>query len=53
MEKLAEILSHKGEIGLIINWQGEINIWAIPGLKHKTCAQGKWQTSPDIAVHME
>ena len=29
----------RGEIGLIINWQGENNIWTIPGLMHKTCAR--------------
>ena len=26
----------RGEIGQIINWQGENNMWAIPRIKHKT-----------------
>ena len=33
-EKLAENYVKRGEIGLIINWQGGNRIWAIPGLKH-------------------
>ena len=43
----------RGERGLINNWHGEHTIWAISGLKYKTCAQGKWQTSADIVVPME
>ena len=34
-EKLAENYVKRGEIGPIINWQGENSIWAIPGMKHK------------------
>ena len=30
---------------------GKGNIWAIPGLRHNTCTQGKWQTSPDITLY--